>query len=119
MCSLMTHRPVPVNEKQKERHRFVSQSYEYRVCAVSSYTLRQNAKGEGMPTKVDCVARKLARRVLHVSRSLAALEKVVHVTGNLEPAFFTVRSVAHADAALGVWVSLVCGWQVCTGVSHR
>ena len=110
MCSLMTHRPVPVNEKQKERHRFVSQSYEYRVCAVSSYTLRKDAKGEGMPTKVDCVARKLARRVLHVSRSLAALEKVVHVTGNLEPAFFTVRSVAHADAALvccRVWISLV------------
>ena len=59
MCSLMAHRPVPVNEKQKERHRFVSQSYEYRVCAVSSYTLRQNAKGEGMPTKVDVLQENL------------------------------------------------------------
>ena len=44
--------------------------------------------------------------------SLAGLEEVVHVPGNLEPAFLTVRSIAHADSTLigcSIWIPLVCG----------
>lgn len=75
--------------------------------------------------KVDLVARKTCQSgvaCVGADLSLSALEKVVHVAGDFEPAFLTVRSVPDADATLvccRVWISLMRSWQVCTGVSHR
>jgi hypothetical protein len=50
--------PSRSRKEKKKRHRFMSPSYEYRVCSVSSYTLRQNAEPKEKTRKVDVIARK-------------------------------------------------------------